>query len=95
MIPPERKIVVEKSTALVARADLDQPEPREEECDHHGGEYFEEAFNPEVNHPPAPVFGGDEVAALAVHQAGARRTAGWRCWRSGRATAACGLRSCA
>ena len=51
-------------------ANLKQPEARKEECDHDGCEYFEEAFNPEVNNPPAPIFRGDQVTALAVHQSG-------------------------
>ena len=62
--------MVEKSAALVAVRISMQLEPREEECDDDGGEYFKEPFNPEVNYPPAPVFGGDQMAALAVHQAG-------------------------
>ena len=49
-------------------ANLDQLETREEEADHNRGKHFEEAFNPEVNHPPAPVFGSDKVTALTIHQ---------------------------
>ena len=94
MIPPERKMVVEKSTALRCGANLDQLEPGEQECDHNGCEYFEEAFNPEVNHPPAPVFGGDQMAALTVHQSGCieerNRDAGDEKQHQQRA----GLRSC-
>lgn len=38
------------------------------ESDHNRCEHFKESFNPEVNYPAAPVFSGDEVAALTVHQ---------------------------
>ena len=52
------------------RGNREQLQPREEERDDHGGEDFEEALHPEMHHPPAPVLGGHQVAALAVHQAG-------------------------
>ena len=52
------------------RSNRQQLQPREQERDHDRGEYFKEAFNPQVNYPPAPVFRGDQRAALAVHQAG-------------------------
>ena len=67
--------------SLGCGANLDQLEPREEEPDHNSCEYFEEAFNPEVNHPPAPIFGGDEMAALAVHQIRPNRKAVLQCWK--------------
>ena len=70
MIPPDRKMVVEKSAALVAVRISISLSRVKRNADHHRCEYFEEAFNPEVNHPPAPVFGGDKMAALPVHQAG-------------------------
>ncbi len=46
-------------TALrVSRCDTEQQlQAREEECDHNRGEDFEEPFDPEMNDPPAPVFG--------------------------------------
>src|SRR3546814_20733142 len=34
-------------------------------------EHFEEAFNPKVNHPPAPVLHDGNVRAFNVEQAGA------------------------
>ena len=55
--------------SLGCGANFDQLEPREKEPDHHGCEYFKEALNPEVNYPPAPIFGGNKMAALTVHQA--------------------------
>ena len=54
--------------SLGCGANLDQFEPREKEADDDSGEHFKEAFNPEMNYPPAPVFSGDEMAALSVHQ---------------------------
>ena len=54
---------------LGSGSDLNQLESREQEPDHNSREYFEEAFNPEVNHPPAPVFRRYKMAALTVHQA--------------------------
>ncbi len=48
----------------------EQLQAGEEERDHHRGEHFEKAFHPEMHHPPSPVFRGDQIAALAVHQAG-------------------------
>ncbi len=33
--------------------------------------YFEEAFHPQVHHPPAPVFDDRKVRVLAPSQAGA------------------------
>src|SRR5947209_10881721 len=49
-------------------ANLEELEARKEEGDDYGGEDFKESLDPEVNHPPAPVFGGDQMAALAIHQ---------------------------
>ena len=63
-------MMVEKRAARGGSADLKQLETREEEGNDDGGEDFEESFDPEVNDPPAPVFGGDEMAALTVHEAG-------------------------
>src|SRR6185312_4233514 len=42
----------------------DQANAREEEGDHSRGEHFEEAFDPEVNDPPAPVFDHRKVRVL-------------------------------
>ena len=60
--------MVAKSTAAVARGRAQQAHAREEEGDHDGGEDFEEAFDPEVHHPPAPVFGDRQVRVPAPHQ---------------------------
>ena len=45
-----------------------QAQPREEERDHRGGEDFEEAFDPQVDHPPAPVFDDRQVRVLSPRQ---------------------------
>src|SRR5450755_2881956 len=58
-----------KEGCLGCGANLDELEPRKEKRDHHRGKYLKEALDPEMNHPPAPVFGGDEMAALSVHEA--------------------------
>ena len=71
MMPPERKIVAESSADLAANAGTDQAEAREEEGDHGGGEDLEEAFHPEMDHPPAPVFDDGQVGVLAPGEAGA------------------------
>jgi len=46
-----------------------EPKPGEEEGDDCGGEHFEEAFHPEVDHPPAPVFDHADMRMPAVHEA--------------------------
>ena len=46
-----------------------QAQPREEEGDHRGGEDFEEAFHPQVDHPPAPVFDDRQMRVLSPRQA--------------------------
>ena len=68
MIPPDKKTTVENKTPRVAVRMREQFQAGEQERNHDGGEYFKEAFDPKVNNPPAPVFGGDQIAALAVHQ---------------------------
>ena len=35
-----------------------------------GGEHLEDAFDPQVNNPPAPIFGQHQVRFLAPHQTG-------------------------
>src|SRR5579885_3121516 len=50
---------------------LNQAKTRKEKCDHRGGENFEEALNPEVNHPPAPIFDDGEVRVLAPGESSA------------------------
>jgi hypothetical protein len=39
------------------RHHVDEPEPRKQERDDHGGEHLEEALDPQVNDAPAPVLG--------------------------------------
>ena len=74
MMPPERKMMVENSTAAVAVAVSQQAHAREQEGDDHGGEDFEEAFDPEVHHPPAPVLGHGQVASAGPTSGRRRRT---------------------
>ena len=69
MMPPDRKIVAESSAASAANAGPNQSKPHEEEGDDRGGEDFEEAFDPQVDHPPAPVFDDRQVRVLAPGQA--------------------------
>ena len=47
-----------------------QPELDEQEAHHRDREHLEEAFDPQVHHPPAPVFDRGHVRVLAPHQPG-------------------------
>jgi hypothetical protein len=47
----------------------DQAELHEQEADHRHREDLEEAFHPQVHHPPAPVLDHGDVGVLAPHQA--------------------------
>src|SRR5262245_20615317 len=42
----------------------------EQKGNHDGREYLEKALNPEVHHPPPPVFRGDQMALLPIHEPG-------------------------
>lgn len=42
---------------------------RVKKCDHNRCKYFKETFYPQVNHPPAPVFGNGKVSMLRSHMA--------------------------
>ena len=53
------------------RARTHEAELDEQEADDGGGEDLEEAFDPQVNDPPAPVFDHRDVGVLAPHEAGA------------------------
>src|ERR1035437_917253 len=57
-----------EESSLCCRPNLDQSEPREKEPNHYSCKYFKEAFDPEMDYPPAPVFSSDQVTALTVHQ---------------------------
>ena len=46
-----------------------QAEAREQERNCRRGEHFEEAFHPQVHHPPAPVLDHGEVRVFAPHEA--------------------------
>ena len=52
------------------RGGSQQPHAREQEGDDDRGKHFKEAFDPEVNHPPAPVFGHGQVRLPSPHQTG-------------------------
>ena len=68
MIPPARKTAVEKSVARVASTPTGA-QAGEQKGNHDGGE-LEKALDPEVHHPPPPVFRGDQMALLPIHQSG-------------------------
>ena len=53
----------------MADSDVDETEPHEGQRDNRGGEHFEEAFDPEVDYPPAPILCDGEVGVLARDQA--------------------------
>ena len=44
-------------------------QPVKEEGDHGGRKHLEEAFHPQVNHPPAPVFHNRQMGVLAPGEA--------------------------
>ncbi|CAM5637632.1 hypothetical protein RLIN73S_04754 [Rhodanobacter lindaniclasticus] len=52
-------------------AHAQQAQAHEQIADHRGGEHLEEAFHPQVHHPPAPVLDHRDMGVLAPHQAGA------------------------
>ena len=64
MMPPPRKIVAASTDGAAGGGRADEAEPREQERDDHGREHLEEAFDPEVHDPPAPVLGDREVRVL-------------------------------
>ena len=69
MMPPDRKIVADEQRRRRREPRPDEAQPHEEEGDDRGGEDLEEPFDPQVNHPPAPVFDHREVRVLAPRQA--------------------------
>jgi hypothetical protein len=88
-MPPNRKTMVSRMMALLARAGADQAEAGEQQRNHGGGEHFEEALHPQVDQPPAPVLDHRVVGVLAPGQRGGVEAADaqWprgRPWRSGR-----------
>ena len=72
MIPPERKMTVENNTARVAVATCSDL-VAEQERDHDGGKHLKESFDPEVDDPPAPVFGHHEMTNRAAVPADPRQ----------------------
>ena len=71
MMPPDRKIVAESSAAAAATPGRMRFEPHEDEGDDGRGEDLEEAFDPQVNDPPSPVFDDRQMRVLAPGQPGA------------------------
>ena len=71
MMPPDRKIVADSSAAAAASAGSNQIQPHEDEGDDRGGEDLEEAFHPQMHHPPAPVFDHRQMRVLSPGQTGA------------------------
>ncbi len=69
-MPPNRKRVLEAITAVPALRRPDQLHPGEDEGEHRRGEDLEEALDPEVHDPPAPVLHDREVRAGAEEEAG-------------------------
>ena len=69
--PPAMNTMVANSTFDGRGLAAHQAELDEQEGDHRGREHFEEAFDPQVHHPPAPVLDHRQVRVLAPHQAGA------------------------
>ena len=59
-----------KQRSLGGDAWLNQAQAREQKSDNRGGEYFEEALDPKMDHPPAPVFNDGKVGVLSPGQAG-------------------------
>jgi hypothetical protein len=70
MMPPARKIVAASTDGAAGGGAADQAEPGEQEGDDHGREHLEEALDPEVDHPPAPVLGDREVGVPAGAERG-------------------------
>ena len=52
-----------------------QPHLHEQRRDDRGGEHLEDAFDPQVDDPPAPIFHDRDVRVLAVEQARAEQQA--------------------
>jgi hypothetical protein len=50
---------------------LDQAEPGEDQGHDGGGEHFEEALDPQVHQPPAPVLDFRDMSVFVPHQGGA------------------------
>ena len=92
MMPPSRKMRRREQDRGGGRGRAEQAHAGEQEGDHDGGEDLEEALDPQVDHPPAPVFGDRQVRTAGARTAPGRRTAGWRPRRAGTAPAGAGSR---
>jgi hypothetical protein len=68
-----------------------QAELHEQEADHRGGEHLEEALDPQVHHPPAPVFDHRRCACARPTSGRRRRTGRSRPWTgtAGRRSSSC------
>ena len=67
-MPPAMNTMVANSTLTVAVRAAHQAELDEQEADHRGREHLEEALDPQVHDPPAPVLDHRQVRVLAPHQ---------------------------
>ena len=56
MMPPDRKIVADNNAAAAATPGRTRFSRIKDEGDDRGGKDFKEAFDPQVNDPPTPVF---------------------------------------
>ena len=73
-------------------AHADELQAREEERDHDGGEDLEEALDPQVHDPPAPVLGHRQMRVPAVAERGHVEDGDGDASRSGTASAAAAAR---
>ena len=92
MMPPDRKIVAESSAAAAAVPARIRPSRAKRKAMTDGGEDLEEALDPQVHHPPAPVLDDRQVRVLARRQARAVEDGDGRRRRSGTAPAAAAAR---
>ena len=67
-MPPNRNTMVSITMARLALDGGDEAQAREDERDHGGGEHLEEALDPEVHQPPAPVLDHRVVRVLAPRE---------------------------
>ena len=68
--PAEQKDDRRKQDRSGGGRDPQQSHSREQEGDDHGRKHFKKSFHPQVDHPPAPVFGDGQVRMLTPHQRG-------------------------
>ncbi|MNM65992.1 hypothetical protein D3C81_774590 [compost metagenome] len=67
--PAEQKDDRREEYRTGGHSDSQQAHASEQEGHHHRGEHLEEAFDPEMDNPPAPIFGDRQMGMLPPHQA--------------------------